>query len=92
MAGDIDLAGNATTAWHEAGHLLGLNHTSESDGSANDYIDGTPNCTADDDDDGVSEDECADGVNFMFHDTDNTGMTDGQTFVIANHPLFYADN
>ena len=90
-AGGITLAGNATTVWHEAGHLLGLNHTTEADGSAFDFLPDTFECDISNDanDDGtVDETECTDGANFMFHDTNNTGMSEDQGNLIAAHPLF----
>ena len=86
-------AENATTAWHEAGHLLGLFHTSESAGDSFDPLPDTPQCPRvpnDGNNDGiVSSTECAalDGNNFMFHDTDATGMTAGQAFVLKRNPL-----
>ena len=85
-------ARNATTVWHEAGHLLGLYHTSEREGQRFDYIDDTPECSIDLDanvDGFVDQEECPDGTNFMFNDTDATGMSAGQAFVLAGHPLFY---
>jgi hypothetical protein len=60
------------TMAHELGHLLGLFHTTESDGQNFDPITDTPDCPAstyDTDGDGlVSADECvtADGANLMF--------------------------
>ncbi len=78
--------------WHEAGHLLGLPHTSEADGSAFDFLGDTPECPLDfdEDEDGfVDEFECPDGGNFMFHDTDNLGISDGQAAFLRRHPLLY---
>lgn len=88
------LAENATTVWHEAAHLLGLYHTSESNGLTFDYIADTPECsifTFDTNFDGLVDNlECPDGTNFMFHyPLDATAMTHGQGFVLENHPLFY---
>ena len=94
-AEDFTLAQNATTAWHEAGHLLGLFHTSESDGGAFDIIGDTPECSIDFDtnDDGIVEaDECPDGMNFMFHDTDATDISAEQAFVVGGNPLFQPAN
>ena len=94
-AGEITLAGNATMVWHEAGHLLGLNHTSESDGSFNDPIPDTPECAASDDANGdgiVGQFKCPDGGNFMFHDTDNTRLTEEPADGLASHPLFQPAN
>ena len=92
--GSNTFAANATTAWHEAGHLLGLQHTTESEGTAFDFIADTPQCDAgtfDGDMDGtVTAAECAaaDGTNFMFHDGDGTVSSPGQGFLLKRHPLF----
>jgi len=72
-------------------HLLGLNHTSESDGSAFDFLADTFECDPSNDTDGdgiVDQFECVDGANFMFHDTDNTGLSEDQGNLLAGHPLF----
>jgi hypothetical protein len=94
IGGDGGVAAQATTVWHEAGHLLGLFHTSEEDGTEWDPIDDTPRCTADEDadDDGyLDEAECEarDGHNLMFHDTNRTDLTPGQAAVLRSHPLFH---
>ena len=89
-AGGVTLAGNATTAWHEAGHLLGLNHSTEATGDFFDFIPDTPECDISNDADGdgsVDQSECGD-VDFMFHDTDNTGMSEDQGNFLAGHPMF----
>ncbi|NQV08196.1 hypothetical protein HQ535_16815 [bacterium] len=90
---DRDLLDRATTVWHEAGHLLGLYHTSESTGDLFDLIPDTPECDIEEyDADGDGEifsDECPDGGNFMFHDTDGLEMSADQAWQIRRHPLLY---
>jgi hypothetical protein len=90
-----DLFDRAVVVWHEAGHLLGLYHTSESDGQYFDLFDDTPECRSeerDTDDDGfVDLYECDgfDADNFMFHDGDGATMTDDQAWMVRRHPLLY---
>ncbi len=89
---DRTLLDRATVVWHEAGHLLGLPHTSEADASAYDYFADTPECPLSNDADGdgfVDEFECPDGGNFMFHDTDSLVMSDDQAWFLRRHPLVY---
>ncbi len=90
--GDRTLLDRAIVVWHEAGHLLGLPHTSEADASAHDYFDDTPECPFGNDADGdgfVDEFECPDGGNFMFHDTDSLVMSDDQAWFLRRRPLLY---
>lgn len=88
-----DLFDRATTVWHEAGHLLGLYHTTEATGDLFDLIADTPECDIaaydTDGDGGIYSDECPDGGNFMFHDTDGLEMSAGQAWQIRRHPLLY---
>ncbi len=89
---DRSLLDRAIVVWHEAGHLLGLPHTSEADGSAFDYFADTPECPIDRDEDGdgfVDEFECPDGGNFMFHDTDSLIMSEDQAWFLRRRPLLY---
>ncbi len=90
-----DLFARAIVVWHEAGHHLGLYHTSEDDGLYFDLLDDTPECHYEERDtngDGfVDLFEC-DGVdadNFMFHDGDGTMMTEDQAWTVRRHPLLY---
>jgi hypothetical protein len=70
--GRLDVRTLGETMAHEAGHTLGLFHTTEAGGTSFDVLDDTPECdarTRDRDGDGeVSAEECADldGKNFMF--------------------------
>jgi hypothetical protein len=90
-----DLFDRAVVVWHEAGHLLGLYHTSESDGRYFDLFDDTPECHSEErdaDNDGfIDLYECAgfDADNFMFHDGDGATMTADQAWMIRRHPLLY---
>lgn len=91
----VTVAGQATTAWHEAGHLLGLSHTSESDGTEFDFIADTPECPISFDTNGdgtVERTECPDGENFMFHNTEGTDASLGQAFLMRGNPLFRPTN
>lgn len=57
------------TIAHEAGHQIGLFHTSERDGSNHDLAHDTPMCSLDMDANGdgaLTADECPDGQNLMF--------------------------
>jgi hypothetical protein len=92
---DRDLFERAIVIWHEAGHHLGLYHTSEGDGQFFDLLDDTPECRYQEqdsnDDGGIDLFECAglDGDNFMFYDGDGTEMTADQAWMIRRHPLLY---
>jgi hypothetical protein len=90
-----DLFERAIVIWHEAGHHLGLYHTSEGDGLFFDLLDDTPECRYEEqdsnDDGGIDLFECAglDGDNFMFYDGDGTTMTADQAWMVRRHPLLY---
>ena len=91
----VTVAGQAQTAWHEAGHLLGLSHTSESDGTTFDFIADTPECpiSFDTNGDGAQDFmECPDGQNFMFNAPDATDASLGQAFLMRGNPLFRPAN
>ena len=92
--GSRDVTELAATVWHEAGHLLGLPHTTEFEGDSFDIFDDTPECDAaqfDADGSGdVDQFECPDGDNLMFHDSDTLAISDQQAFVLRHHPLFHA--
>ena len=79
-------------AWHEAGHLMGLAHTTEAGGDLFDLLDDTPECPAsmDTDEDGTVDDiECGElADNFMFWTGIFDTMTADQAFVLARNPLF----
>jgi len=69
---------------HEVGHLFGLYHTVDPDGT-HDIIDDTPNCPPD-----GTDDECAirGGLLLMHWEyLAATVLTDGQGFVMRRHPL-----
>ncbi len=90
-----DLFERAIVVWHEAGHHLGLYHTTEEDGLFFDLISDTPECPADQFDENgdgfIDLFEC-DGYgadNFIFYDGDGTTMTPGQAWSIRRHPLLY---
>jgi hypothetical protein len=90
-----DLFERAIVVWHEAGHHLGLYHTTEEDGLFFDLVADTPECPAaeyDVDGDGfidLFECEGLDASNFMFYDGDGTWMSQGQAWSIRRHPLLY---
>jgi hypothetical protein len=72
--GTLDVHEFAMTVGHEAGHQLGLNHTTERAGGAHDMLADTPECpvSADNDSDGIlSAEECLpwDGHHVMFWTT-----------------------
>ena len=90
-----DLFARAIVVWHEAGHHLGLYHTSEDDGLFFDLLDDTPECRYEERDtngDGLVDLIECDGLdadNFMFHDGDGTMMSDDQAWMVRRHPLLY---
>ena len=83
------------TLAHEAGHQLGLFHTSEAEGTAHDPIADTPECSAANDVDGDGEltaTECdgRGGRNFMFWtagDFDQTDVTAEQAAVLRDNVI-----
>lgn len=96
---DFYLRTTAEITFHEVAHLLGLYHTSESDGELHDIIDDTPECTgsADLNDPGsdVNFDECPDGLNPMFWEQDLANpkdvLTDDQRAVMRSAPIVDLD-
>lgn len=90
-----DLFARAIVIWHEAGHHLGLFHTSEGDGLSFDLMDDTPECRYEERDSNGDEFidlfECdgLDADNFMFFDGDGTSMTADQAWMVRRHPLLY---
>lgn len=74
------------TMAHEVGHFLGLRHTTEHLGSAEDPITDTPRCIAP-----RLGFLCDDATNFMFAfalgGDQQTGATAGQGFVLRHNPL-----
>ena len=96
-AGDYNELG--TTIVHEGSHLLGLPHTTESDGQSFDLLPDTPECPAnifDTNSNGELESsECstAGADNYMFWQStgvvENFIMSPQQAWVIRRHPLLY---
>lgn len=87
--GQRPLSQLGTTTWHEAGHFLGLFHTTEEDGATFDPLPDTPECPDSNNDGQVDELECGPlADNFMFYDSDSTTMTADQAFVLRHNPLF----
>jgi hypothetical protein len=89
-----DLFDRAIVIWHEAGHHLGLYHTSEGDGLYFDLLDDTPECPIDRDEnnDGyidIYECDGLDAENFMFYDGDGVEMSNDQAWSLRRHPLLY---
>ncbi|TXD36327.1 hypothetical protein FRC96_09620 [Lujinxingia vulgaris] len=85
------------TVAHEAGHYLGLFHTTERDGASHDPLDDTPECPSSRDsngDDFVSPEECINlsADNTMFWTSFSQGgrqttLTPHQRFVLMNNAL-----
>jgi hypothetical protein len=95
--GSLDIDTLAETMAHEAGHQMGLFHTSESNGLAFDILADTPECDAatyDRNEDGlVTAGECrdVDGQNFMFwvsggRNLDQGGVSASQAWVLDRTP------
>lgn len=93
--GDRPLLEMSDVVWHEAGHLLGLPHTTEFSGDAFDFFLDTAECDVDvfdrDGDEFLDADECrsADGDNLMFHDGDGVTLSGEQAWLLRHHPLFH---
>lgn len=64
--GDTPAIGDGLTILHEAGHFIGLNHTTEFYGGLADPLSDTPKCVDISIDDPLSLDKCPDGSNIMF--------------------------
>ena len=84
------------TMAHEAGHFLGLFHTSERNGSSHDPIPDTPECliSRDANDDGfLLPDECnsrgSDNLLFWAADPDADGLSADQGWVLARNPIIH---
>ncbi|WP_170127883.1 cell wall-binding repeat-containing protein [Euzebya rosea] len=90
--GQPGILGAGPVAWHEAGHLMGLAHTTQADGIEHDLLADTPECDIanDADDNGEVDDvECGElGDNFMFWTGLSSTMTADQAFMLARNPLF----
>ena len=90
--GQPGILGAGPVAWHEAGHLMGLAHTTQADGIEHDLLADTPECDIanDADENGEVDDvECGElGDNFMFWTGLSSTMTADQAFMLARNPLF----
>lgn len=77
---------------HEAGHFLGLNHTTEKDGSDTDPLADTPECSGDTNGDGIlAPSECSgkDAGNLMFwapNAGSSTDLSANQGWVLRRNP------
>lgn len=80
--GFLDVEGMASTVAHEVGHYLGLYHTSESSGNQHDPIPDTPTC-----DGGGCSPEHDDNIMTGGGGADRSILTEGQAFVVKQHPL-----
>ena len=80
--GFLDVNGLASTVAHEVGHYLGLYHTSEASGTQHDPIPDTAQC---------SNANCSSEFNKNIMTagggSTRTKVTDGQAFVVRQHPL-----
>lgn len=92
-SGQLDTTLLGETMAHEAGHQLGLFHTSEGDGSEHDLVGDTPECAPEMDTDGdgqLSAAECPDGLNFMFWaaaEQSQSEMSGDQSTVLFLSPI-----
>ncbi len=97
LQGDTDFSNNTQgiNLLHEGSHLMGMVHTTESEGTFFDLFDDTPECNADQFDDNgdgeVDDFECAsaDGRNYMFWLGGGLNMSNDQAWTLRRHPLFY---
>jgi hypothetical protein len=90
--GLIDFDNFWKTVGHESGHWLGLNHTTEQDGSLSDKIADTPECPASADVNGdgmIDRAECAafDGEYLMFWEGVGDQVSPQQSLVLRSSPL-----
>jgi hypothetical protein len=97
LQGNTDFANNTQgiNILHEGSHLMGMTHTTESEGTYFDLFNDTPECRAnqfDTNNDGIVDDaECAsqDGRNYMFWSEGGLNMSSAQAWTLRRHPLFY---
>ncbi|MBF0137070.1 MAG: hypothetical protein H7833_06595 [Magnetococcus sp. DMHC-1] len=96
IGGQVNTSIMGDTAIHEAGHFLGLYHTTESDGLTHDPLADTPECTVTQDtnnDGSLTPNECRnfDGANLMFWlastTIDQTVLTADQKAILRATPL-----
>jgi len=97
LQGNSDFSSNTQgiNFLHEGSHLMGMVHTTESEGTFFDLFNDTPECRAnqfDTNNDGTVDDfECEDqdGKNFMFWSEGGLNMSNDQAWTLRRHPLFY---
>lgn len=93
--GDTPAVGDGLTILHEAGHFIGLNHTTEFYGGLADPLNDTPKCETISLDDPTTLDACPDAKNIMFpafYGTGGTtiGVSEAQRAIYRGSPVYKA--